>query len=166
MGNSVSTYTSNGDVVIYPNSKITYTATQRISLKPGFRVKSGANFHAVIASCPNNIRVLENSIIVITDTNFLNQRKFIATDELLQSQKEWTNAIMKIFPNPTSTNITINSSEKIQLLRIYDITGRTLTQYSTNSTSSTIDVSQLNLGTYFVEIVSEKGKSIEKFVKG
>ncbi len=76
------------------------------------------------------------------------------------------NKFLSVYPNPASTNITINSSEKIQLLRIFDITDRILTQLSINSTTSTtIDVSQFNSGTYFVEFTSENGKTIEKLIK-
>ncbi len=75
------------------------------------------------------------------------------------------NNTLIVFPNPASTKLTINSSNEITSARIYDITGRILTQFSIKSNSSTINVSQFNSGTYFLEIVTEKGKGVEKFVK-
>ena len=37
-------------------ARVTYSAGQKITLSPGFKADNNSYFHAVIASCPNNIR--------------------------------------------------------------------------------------------------------------
>ncbi|ASS47954.1 MAG: cyanophycinase [Candidatus Fluviicola riflensis] len=67
-----------------------------------------------------------------------------------------------VFPNPVADVLTIQSSEKVQLVRIY----------TTQSTlvlsvpfSETIDVSALPAGIYIVECVSDNGSAINRIVK-
>lgn len=70
----------------------------------------------------------------------------------------------KIFPNPVSETLFIKSKiETIEKLNVYSINGRLM--FSKNNNPASIDVSLLSNGIYFLEIISEKGKSIQKFIK-
>ncbi|WP_310559312.1 T9SS type A sorting domain-containing protein [Flavobacterium sp.] len=69
-----------------------------------------------------------------------------------------------VFPNPTNTILNISTNDKIivQKAIIYNTLGQLL---KIINTSSTIDVSELKAGTYFISIESENGKSTQKFIK-
>lgn len=69
-----------------------------------------------------------------------------------------------VFPNPTNTvlNISNNNINAVQKATIYNTLGQLM---KIINNSSTIDVSELKAGTYFISIESENGKSTQKFIK-
>lgn len=69
-----------------------------------------------------------------------------------------------IYPNPVNNvlNISVKNEMTINSLSITDLNGRVV---STSSSSSTIDVSNLSSGVYFVSIETNEGKGTSKFVK-
>lgn len=70
---------------------------------------------------------------------------------------------IKLFPNPTSSILNIQTEKKIIDIKIIDISRRT-TNLS-NLSDNKIDVSNLSNGMYFVEIKTENGLFNEKFIK-
>jgi Secretion system C-terminal sorting domain len=68
----------------------------------------------------------------------------------------------EIYPNPTSSTLTIKSNKKIDEIKVFDSLGRrVLAEQSTD----TLDVSNLQNGTYFVKIVSGNLTQNSKFIK-
>lgn len=71
-----------------------------------------------------------------------------------------------IFPNPTSGNITINSTYNFNAIEVINFLGqKIISQSNINHNQKTLDVSNLNSGVYFIRIISETGISVQKFVK-
>ena len=75
-----------------------------------------------------------------------------------------------LFPNPSKNSLNIEAKQAIvvQSISIYNTLGQlvqTATSKQEFDKSITIDVSQLKTGTYFVTIHSDKGKTVEKFIK-
>jgi PKD repeat protein len=70
---------------------------------------------------------------------------------------------VRIYPNPTSTQLTIDTQLKIDKLTVTDITGKTITSISLKS--NVIDVSSLANGIYFIKVEGEGQTIIEKFIK-
>ncbi|PCJ00451.1 MAG: hypothetical protein COB15_02785 [Flavobacteriales bacterium] len=68
-----------------------------------------------------------------------------------------------IYPNPVSSQLTLNTSEQIKSISILDITGKILK--TVIPTNNTIDVSNFTQGIYFLQIQTEKGISNSKFIK-
>lgn len=69
-----------------------------------------------------------------------------------------------IFPNPAKAILNIACSKEINQVRIYDDVGRLHHYYSNNHEH--IDVSHLNSGLYFIEILCSDGKiAASKFIK-
>ncbi|MFL3664650.1 MAG: SBBP repeat-containing protein [Flavobacteriales bacterium] len=69
-----------------------------------------------------------------------------------------------IYPNPTLGQLNITSKNgTIQQIIITDITGKTLKTATSNFNS--IAVNELKTGTYIIKIKSEKGLSVQKFIK-
>ena len=79
---------------------------------------------------------------------------------------ETENYVLKLFPNPAQTQITItNSSEQIGLKYVlYDITGKNIFQGELTQNTNFINVSDLKQGIYFVEVLTNKPTTL-KFVK-
>lgn len=66
-----------------------------------------------------------------------------------------------IYPNPTSEVLNIQTEEFINYVTIFSVSGKQLIQTS----STSIDVSLLHSGTYFVELQTNKGKETKLFIK-
>jgi uncharacterized protein (TIGR03790 family) len=71
-----------------------------------------------------------------------------------------------IYPNPSTGKITINSTEKIISVCVLDLKGALLNDLSNlDNTDVTFNLSDLKAGSYFIQIVTEKGvyqKRIQK----
>ncbi|WP_407556675.1 T9SS type A sorting domain-containing protein [Winogradskyella sp. 4-2091] len=69
----------------------------------------------------------------------------------------------KIYPNPVTDVLQIESNKTIKTLEIYSITGKRLAMVQN---TSSIDVPEFNNGMYFIKIISEDGNaSTLKFLK-
>lgn len=69
---------------------------------------------------------------------------------------------LKIYPNPASDKVTVETLSGIQKIAVYNMLG----QLVSVSNSKTIDVSHLNTGTYIADITSEDGtRNSRKFIK-
>jgi len=68
-----------------------------------------------------------------------------------------------LYPNPTSSILTLNTSEQINSVNIIDITGKTVKTIASNS--NTIDVSDLVKGIYFLQVQTDNGITNNKFIK-
>lgn len=67
-----------------------------------------------------------------------------------------------IYPNPASTVLSISSESSIQQLAVYSVRGQQLISMDGNTDS--IDVSFLVGGIYLLEIISENGRQVKKFI--
>ena len=76
------------------------------------------------------------------------------------------NSKLKIYPNPTQNDVTIQfdalTNPKLQVL---DINGRILMNQELNNTSNTINTSNLPTGLYLFKVSSNEGSSVSKVIK-
>ncbi|WP_269235459.1 DUF7619 domain-containing protein [Flavobacterium flavigenum] len=72
-----------------------------------------------------------------------------------------------LYPNPANNVLNINTKQAIEIeaLVIYDILGQLVIAVPNAKSVSSIDVSQLRAGTYFLKVKSDKGSSGIKFIK-
>lgn len=71
-----------------------------------------------------------------------------------------------LYPNPAHTSLTIqNETDNIEEIKIYNLLGQIVNQLTTGNKIETIDISSLQPGTYFAEIITSHGKSVNKFIK-
>lgn len=83
-----------------------------------------------------------------------------STEDLL------TNLNIKIFPNPTSGLLTIESSEKeISIIEVNDIHGKKLMSAQFNSKERSMDISDFDSGVYFITIYGNDFRISKKIVK-
>jgi len=71
---------------------------------------------------------------------------------------------LSIFPNPTSSFLTIRSNKLISPISIYDITGKLVLQNKRNSNEIILDISNLNSGLYFIKSNSQNSSIRKKFI--
>ncbi len=90
-------------------------------------------------------------------------------DVLLSVTSKTVEEAMVLYPNPVADFITIkkNNETEIQSVSIYNPLGQLVKTLAASEleASSSIDVSALETGTYFMEISSNNGKTTKKFVK-
>ena len=70
-----------------------------------------------------------------------------------------------IVPNPAQNEIIISSERNYNTIEIVNFLGQTVISQNATSQKTTIDVSHLTGGVYFVRIVSDNGTNVQKFVK-
>jgi Secretion system C-terminal sorting domain/Fibronectin type III domain len=95
-----------------------------------------------------------------TTNNFIFIDTFSVTAQL--SNDKFDSNSISIFPNPATDILNINGVEGITSLVINDINGRTI---KTVSNATSINISDLNAGVYFVNITTENGNVTKKFMK-
>ena len=72
---------------------------------------------------------------------------------------------IKLFPNPASTSLTIEANDSIESITIYNVLGQEVVSKNPLSNSTTIDVSNLVNGIYFVNSTIDGKSSTTKFIK-
>lgn len=90
---------------------------------------------------------------------------FVYGEDLMGINEENFENQIRVFPNPTSDvlNIAVPQNSKVEEIKIYDLSGRLISIYTN---LLTVDVSNLNSGSYLLEINFASGyKSIQKFMK-
>ena len=72
----------------------------------------------------------------------------------------------RLYPNPANDKITIESELPIGKVVVIDISGKTMYIQNFKNHTTTIDVSNLSKGMYYVRITSDQGEiKIHKIVK-
>jgi len=70
-----------------------------------------------------------------------------------------------IVPNPAQNEIVISSERNYNTIEVINFLGQTVISQPATAQKTTVDVSQLMGGVYFVRIVSDNGTNVQKFVK-
>ena len=69
----------------------------------------------------------------------------------------------KVYPNPTTSQLTIETEQTLQQVNIIALTGKTIATYTNNLSS--INAADLPSGIYFIQLVAEEDTITKKFVK-
>ncbi|AZB28952.1 GEVED domain-containing protein [Chryseobacterium balustinum] len=75
------------------------------------------------------------------------------------------NSNLKIYPNPVSDVLNIDSASKIKSVKIYDLSGKNVLTEIVETNKPAINVSSLTSGTYVVTAESETGLQSAKIIK-
>jgi hypothetical protein len=77
---------------------------------------------------------------------------FSVTVEVVQSVVDQDVLEIAVYPNPAQDFITISSSQKVERMRIFDITGKVVADKKNPQSTSTLDISMLSKGIYIIEL--------------
>ncbi len=120
------------------------------------------NWKAESNSFNYNIEIgdLNNKILTLTN---LNGDKAIY-NSLLLSNQNFNKPSANLYPNPIKTSFQINTPENIAInhIEIYDALGR---KVLVSENTSTLDVSNLTSGLFFVHIITNQGTLVKKVIK-
>ena len=72
---------------------------------------------------------------------------------------------VSVYPNPAKERLYINTSIPIKQMTICNLLGQEIKNYNTSQVQSSIDISELNKGVYFVKIYTEKVVHTTKIIK-
>jgi uncharacterized repeat protein (TIGR01451 family) len=131
------------------NGYICYRVKPRGTLDAGAIVKNKAYIYFDYnAAVPTNVAV--TNVVVLTGVN--------------QPQQD---AGFTLFPNPAVKKLYLICAKQTGSanMRIYNLPGEVCYQSAIVNSQSEIDISLLPAGVYFVEVNSEKGKWVGRFVK-
>ncbi len=129
-----------------------------------------------VGAFPTYILIAPNKQIVETDmwpiTNAASFETFFNSHSLVQKSclsSGITGASLEnsvsFYPNPAINNVTIKTSgsEKMNNIKVYDVLGKLLiNQNLNNEDRSSLNVSELEKGIYYLEITSENNTSVVK----
>lgn len=78
-----------------------------------------------------------------------------------------THDALQVYPNPTTGEFQVKNNELLQVtnIEVYDVYGRKLLSHTAYRPHTTLDISHLQTGTYFVKITTDVGEVIKKVVK-
>ncbi len=100
----------------------------------------------------------------------MNTPAFFCLDDIelsmVTGENEITQNNFSFFPNPANNVLNIKSENTIEQLSIADMSGRTkkiINNYNTKQAK--VDVSDLNSGIYFIQVVSNGVSQVQKFIK-
>ena len=96
-----------------------------------------------------------------TDKFWLILDDFGITGEGTASINEVNNTNISLYPNPTDGKLYINA-EGIQEINVIDVNGRTVMN---KRNTTTVDMTNLSQGVYFVQVITNNGVSVQKVVR-
>ena len=139
---------------------------------------------------PVGYKVLVNNKVVIENTSDLSynftssEELFIAEVIALYEEEKTSVAVAKtyrqgenivehnnelncdVYPNPASDILTIATEANVEEIAIYDIYGRAVRQQVNETTGQqVVDVADLENGIYFINIKTDKGNIVKRFIK-
>ena len=87
--------------------------------------------------------------------------QYVGISEVTMQEDELT-----IYPNPANNQLTVKSEQlTVKEIKVYDVMGETVYSEQLTTNNTTIDVSGLASGLYFLQVNSEQGTVNRKFVK-
>lgn len=150
---------------VLQDSHVTLKAGDEIILTDGFRVGNGGVFVAKIEACEpddgNGMPNLEDGIgerVLLGGRTQDGRTRCVPTDNGLT-----------IYPNPTGGTLTVETTNPIREITVYDLAGRVMMTVeggaNNHSPLRIMDVSSLPNGIYLLRAVTDSGVQTARFVK-
>jgi hypothetical protein len=146
---------TSGNIVFNQYSSGLYQAGNYVRLDPGFEAKAGSEFTARVKPC----------------NNFFAQNGSIAVEEIQTAKTVTEN--FRVYPNPASNQVTVewsSNQEKPARLFLTDVAGHivmelpSLKKINAGKMQVQFSTRQLKDGTYFVTLISDIKKHVNKLV--
>ena len=132
-----------------------------------YNFNTGNRFRIRCDASGNNDQVFFDQIIISGDNP--TAQAVAVIDENVSRLTSFNNAAednIKLYPNPTSTQITIEVKEvSYSEIMIFSTTGQLMTSLEPSEGNLTIDVSEYASGMYFIRFVSNGLAVTKRFIK-
>jgi hypothetical protein len=123
-------------------------------------IPSGTPFRDANNFSPISLGGLEFYSISTNNEIYLDDFNYI--EGVILNTNDFSEIEFSIYPNPSDNVISIVSESTIEQVNIYSIQGILIKNVSE---INEIDISHLSSGLYFIEVLYEKGKSVQKFIR-
>ena len=141
-----------------------YVAHKEVVLRPGFTAENGCDFVARIEPCAEceGERGQSHPMEVTNATPRRDVARNVSTT---------TNGTLRLHPNPTGGTLTVETTNPIREITVYDLAGRVMmtadggTVETCHGASLQVDVSSLPNGIYLLRAVTDNGVETARFVK-
>lgn len=152
------------------NNNTFYSTTVNITNLSGstqfrFRCDASANADHVyidaVTLTGNTGAALVEDIVTITSLGEM-------IDDILDTDEEVDELLQQdvaVYPNPASNELNIESTNTIEQIDVYSISGKLVQSLQGGDKYQQIDISQLNTGFYYLSIKTTEGVSSTKFIK-
>lgn len=146
---------NNYNYIIERNAEVQIQAGTEILLTHGFYAAEGADFAADITPCGNSRGIKENNTILNNRTENISISN---SDEIVQNN-------LAVFPNPSKASLTVRG-ENLKQIEIRNMLGQLVFIHQAEGLETTLNISKLPSGLYFVAVISEDGqKAVKKVIK-
>ncbi len=166
-GNSVTNQMFPGDFVVSPNVKTLFQAGVDIDLSPGFSATYQSDFESRIDASFNCGMFSKTELI----SSVLSEERNAIYDEVEESDESFKAMNLRIFPNPVTDILFIESSRRFKdniQVSIYSISGRLVLSKSFNNCSShklELNIGSLSPGLFLCQIKNGDILGYAKLIK-
>jgi len=108
---------------------------------------------------------VENAADIFFDYNFPIVTDPARTRFETLSTTGFSTELVKVYPNPASNFVQIQSEKPLKSIELYDIQGRLLLVKETINKNETINLSEQTSGIYLLKVISENGSILKKIMK-
>ncbi|MFY8214385.1 MAG: T9SS type A sorting domain-containing protein, partial [Flavobacterium sp.] len=118
-------------------------------------------------SLPNNTPLSDNNVYFAAQSisGCESRNRLAVTTLLVLNADQFTAKQIHIKPNPVMDEVQIESSVLIEKVQLFSLDGREILSDSNPFKSTTLDLSQLNSGVYFITLSAKTGKVTQKIIK-
>lgn len=135
----------------------------------GFTLSIDNNENIWIAGYFNLRKYSKSGSLLIAITNFGDYNQaYIATEKdyslSIDENSKPTSNLIEMFPNPANNKLTIEASQKTDIV-ILNLKGQIIKRINAAEKQTTIDISDLARGMYFIKVRTKKDFAVKKFIK-
>lgn len=111
-------------------------------------------------SCQNSFTLLQTALM----HGVLENERYDLThnNSALTAVKELTSSTFNVYPNPANAQIKIQSENLIEMISVFDVNARILSENKVNGFESSIDIHSLEAGVYLVNVNFSNGQTVQK----
>ena len=161
LGKQVLNSSADGDYEILPNADLRLEAGETIHFTDGFHAHAGSEMHALIFYEYCEGYDLRKGNLSETST----QQNDLKLNEKFNETTTNKEDNVLLFPNPSANNLTIYSDEKIDQVKIYNISGLEVNAFQLSSDENRYFISHTFLrGSYLLHLKKGEERIVKQFV--
>ncbi|RZJ34711.1 MAG: T9SS type A sorting domain-containing protein [Flavobacterium sp.] len=109
--------------------------------------------------------VISNSAGIYFDYNSAVETNTVTTTVTALGVNQFSEKRFSIYPNPAGNNVDVDLGEASAKIAIYNMLGQLVKSHPETAGAATLDISDLESGTYLVEVRTTTGKQTKKLIK-